>query len=84
MTSEETTMKEYVETTLRPLLRGDGGEMEFVSFDGATAFVTLRAECSKCQIADRCLRWCEEKTLADTGRRVVFAAQRKKPFFWDK
>ncbi len=77
-------MKDYVENTLRPLLRGDGGEMEFVRFDGATVSVTLRAECSKCLITDRCLRWCEEKTLADTGRRVVFSARRQKPFFWDK
>ncbi|MBR0538261.1 MAG: NifU family protein [Clostridia bacterium] len=77
-------MKDYVENTLRPLLRGDGGELEYVSFDGKTVEVILRGECSKCRVADRCLRWCEEKTLADTGRQTTFAALRRKPYFWDK
>ena len=77
-------MQAYINDVLRPLIQGDGGEMEFVSFDGETADVLLRGECSKCHIADRCLRWCEEKTLADTGRQVTFRAQRQKPFFWDR
>lgn len=84
MDRDATMMKEYVENTLRPLLRGDGGELVFDVFDGEKVWVTLRGECSKCHIADRCLRWCEEKTLADTGRQVAFAALRQKPYFWDK
>lgn len=76
-------MERYVNEVLRPLLRGDGGEIEFVSFDGETVSVVLRGECSKCNVADRCLDWCAEKTLRDTGRRVVFSATRRKPYFWD-
>ena len=73
-------MRDYVEHTLRPLLRGDGGELVFDDYDGATVAVTLRGECSKCHIADRCLQWCGEKLLADTGVTAVFAARRQKPF----
>ena len=77
-------MERYVNDVLRPLLQGDGGEMEYLGFDGGTVSVVLRGECAKCHVADRCLRWCEEKTLADTGRAVSFQAKRQKPFFWDK
>ena len=76
-------MRDYVDAVLRPLLQGDGGEMEFLDYDGNTVHVLLRGECSKCNIAERCLRWCEEKTKADTGKNVRFSAERKKPFFWD-
>ena len=76
-------MRDYVENTLRPLLRGDGGELVFDDFDGDTVSVTLRGECSKCHIADRCLQWCGEKLFSDTGVKAVFAARRQKPFFWD-
>ena len=37
-------MEDYVENTLRPLLRGDGGDREYVSYDGKTVEVTLRGE----------------------------------------
>ncbi len=76
-------MKDYVKNTLRPLLRGDGGELEYVSFDGKTVEVILRGEGSKCRVADRCLQWCGEKLFSDTGVKAVFATRRQKPFFWD-
>ena len=77
-------MEHYVNTVLRPLLRGDGGELVFQSFDGETVSVVLRGECARCPIAERCLRWLEEKTLADRGERVRFAATMKKPYFFDR
>ena len=77
-------MENYVNSVLRPLLQGDGGEMEFRSFDGETVSVVLRGECSRCPVADRCLRWLEEKTLADRGVRVRFSAVMQKPYFFDK
>ncbi len=39
---------------------------------------------SKCDVADRCLEWCEQKILTDRGERVTFVATRKKPYFWEK
>lgn len=77
-------MEEYLNTVLRPLLQGDGGEIEYVNFDGETLCVRLRGECSKCGIADRCIKWCGEKILRDTGKKVAVVYERKKPFFWDK
>ena len=77
-------MEEYINTVLRPLLQGDGGELEIDRVEGDTVFVTLRGECSKCDVADRCLKWCEQKILTDRGERVTFVATRKKPYFWEK
>ena len=77
-------MEEYVNTVLRPLLQGDGGEMEFIGFSGDTLSVLLRGECSFCGKAEACLRWCEEKILKDTGRAVRIAAQKRRPWFRDK
>lgn len=77
-------METYVNTVLRPLLQGDGGEMEFVSFDGETLRVTLRGECSFCPMAERCLRWCEEKIEKDAGKTVHIAAEKRRPWFRDR
>ncbi|MBQ3889353.1 MAG: NifU family protein [Clostridia bacterium] len=77
-------MEEYINTVLRPLLQGDGGELEVDRVEGDTVFVTLRGECSKCDVADRCLEWCKQKILTDRGERVTFVATRKKPYFWEK
>ena len=83
-TRKEVCMEAYVNTVLRPLLQGDGGEMEFVSFDGETLFVTLRGECSFCARAELCLTWCEQKIKDDTGVPVRISAQKKRPYFRDK
>ncbi|MBQ3888224.1 MAG: NifU family protein, partial [Clostridia bacterium] len=56
-------MEDYINTVLRPLLQGDGGELEVDRIEGDTVYVTLRGECSKCDVADRCLEWCEQKVL---------------------
>ncbi|MBQ6421535.1 MAG: NifU family protein [Clostridia bacterium] len=77
-------MEDYINNVLRPLLQGDGGEMEYLGSDEETVFVKLGGECSKCPIADRCLDWCADRIRADLGRQVSFAAQRVRPFFWDK
>ena len=77
-------MEAYVNGVLRPLVRGDGGEMEFLSFNGETLRVVLRGECSFCAQAERCLQWCEEKILADRGERVRVSAERRRPYFRDR
>ena len=76
-------METYVNTVLRPLLQGDGGEMEFLRFDGTTLFVRLRGECSFCAKSALCIDWCEQKILKDLGKSVKIAAEKKKPYFRD-
>ena len=77
-------METYVNTVLRPLLRGDGGEIEFISFDGATLSVRLRGECSFCAKSGLCMDWCEEKIGRDLGKTVTIAAEKQRPYFRDK
>lgn len=33
---------------LRPALEKDGGDLEFVSFDGQTVFIKLKGTCTRC------------------------------------
>ena len=77
-------MKEYINTIIKPKLQGDGGEIDFVSYENGELTVLLQGECSKCLIVDRCLRWIESEVMRDMGESVKVIAQKKKPFFWDK
>ncbi len=77
-------MKDYINTTIKPKLQGDGGEIDFVSYENGELTVLLQGECSKCLIVDRCLRWIESEVMRDMGESVKVIAQKKKPFFWDK
>ena len=77
-------MKGYINTIIKPKLQGDGGEIDFVSYENGILTVLLQGECSKCLIVDRCLTWIESEVMRDMGESVKVVAQRKKPFFWDK
>ena len=77
-------MKDYINTIIKPKLQGDGGEIDFVSYENGELTVLLQGECSKCLIVDRCLRWIESEVMRDMGESVNVIAQKKKPFFWDK
>lgn len=77
-------MKDYINTIIKPKLQGDGGEIDFVSYENGEITVLLQGECSKCLIVDRCLTWIESEVMRDMGESVKVIAQKKKPFFWDK
>ena len=77
-------MKDYINTIIKPKLQGDGGEIDFVSYENGELTVLLQGECSKCLIVDRCLTWIESEVMRDMGESVKVVAQKKKPFFWDK
>ncbi|MBR5320755.1 MAG: NifU family protein [Clostridia bacterium] len=77
-------MKGYINTIIKPKLQGDGGEIDFVSYENGILTVLLQGECSKCLIVDRCLTWIESEVMRDMGESVKVVAQKKKPFFWDK
>lgn len=77
-------MRDYIDRIIKPKLQGDGGEIDFVSYENGNLTVLLQGECSKCLIVDRCLRWIESEIMRDMGESVNVIAQKKKPFFWDK
>ena len=77
-------MKDYINNIIKPKLQGDGGEIDFVSYENGKLTVLLQGECSKCLIVDRCLAWIESEVMRDMGESVKVVAQKKKPFFWDK
>lgn len=77
-------MRDYIDKTIKPKLQGDGGEIDFVSYENGIITVLLQGECSKCLIVDRCLSWIESEIMRDMGESVKVVAQKRKPFFWDK
>ena len=77
-------MKGYINNIIKPKLQGDGGEIDFLSYENGILTVLLQGECSKCLIVDRCLAWIESEVMRDMGESVKVVSQKKKPFFWDK
>lgn len=77
-------MERYINLIIKPKLQGDGGEIDFVSYEDGILTVLLQGECSKCLIVDRCLSWIESEVMRDMGESVKVVARKKKPFFWDK
>ena len=77
-------MERYINLIIKPKLQGDGGEIDFVSYEDGILTVLLQGECSKCLIVDRCLAWIESEVMRDMGESAKVVAQKKKPFFWDK
>lgn len=77
-------MEKYINTVIKPKLQGDGGDIDFISYENGVLTVLLQGECSKCLIVDRCLAWIESEVMRDMGESVKITAQKKKPFFWDK
>lgn len=76
-------METYINEVIAPRVRGDGGWVEFVSFEEKRLTLIFRGECSKCIILDRCVDWICQEIKKDLGEDVTIQAVRKKPFFWD-
>lgn len=74
---------QYVEKVLAPKIQGDGGWIEFLSFQEGNLTVIFRGECSKCLILHRCTQWIEEEIKRDLKLDVKLCAIRKKPYFQD-
>ena len=77
-------MRDYIDGIIKPKLQGDGGEIDFVSYENGVLAVLLQGECSKCLIVERCISWIESEIMRDMGVSVKIVVQKKKPFFWDK
>ncbi len=76
-------IEKYVEQVLQPKLQGDGGWIEFVSFENGELTVIFRGECSKCLILHRCVEWIEQQIKTDLHKTVKVNAIRKRPYFQD-
>lgn len=76
-------VKDYVENILQPKIQGDGGWIEFVSFEDDVLTVIFRGECSKCLILHRCVQWIESEIKRDLNENVKVNAIRRKPYFQD-
>ena len=77
-------MRDYIDRIIKPKLQGDGGEIDFISYENGVLTVLLQGECSKCLIVERCLSWIESEIMRDMGESVKVEKKKKKPFFWDK
>lgn len=76
-------MKDFIENVLAPKLQGDGGWVEFVSYENKKLTLIFRGECSKCLILNRCVDWIAQQIKEAKDETVEITAIRKKPFFWD-
>lgn len=76
-------MKDYIRNKIAPRIRGDGGWVEFVSYEDGQLELIFRGECSKCIILDRCLDWICQEVKRDLDEDITIKPLRVKPFFWD-
>ncbi len=76
-------MEEYIRTVLAPRISGDGGWVEYVSYENQKLTLVFRGECSKCIILNRCTDWIAQMIRNDLGEDVTVVPIRKKPYFWD-
>ena len=75
-------MKEYIEMFC-PKLQGDGGWVDFVSYENNKLTLIFRGEMFKCLILNRCVDWIAQQIKEAKGETVEITTVRKKPFFWD-
>lgn len=76
-------MEEYINNVIAPKVRGDGGWVEFVSYENGNLTLIFRGECSKCIILDRCTDWICQEVKRDLKEEITIIPKRVKPFFWD-
>lgn len=58
-------VQQVIEEDIRPMLAGDGGDIELVDVDGKRVIVTLKGKCSGCKASEVTIRNLVEKTLKD-------------------
>ncbi|MBQ8227806.1 MAG: NifU family protein [Clostridia bacterium] len=76
-------MEKYINEIISPKLQGDGGWIEYVSFENGELTLIFRGECSKCLILHRCIDWIESEIKKNLKKEVKIKAIRKKPYFQD-
>ena len=65
MTEEQQTMVKELLESFRPNLQNDGGDLEFVRFDGNTVYVRLLGHCCGCPYHQMTLKGGIERILQE-------------------
>ena len=58
-------IEKVIDETIRPVLKGDGGDLDLVDIKGWTVYCALRGACAGCLGATRTLQLIVERTLKD-------------------
>ncbi len=58
----EESVKKAIEK-IRPMLQGDGGDIEFVGIEGGVVKVKLKGACSGCPMSQMTIKGTVERTL---------------------
>jgi NifU-like protein len=58
-------IEQVIEETVRPVLQGDGGDIELIDIKGWKVYCGLRGACAGCMGAARTLQLIVEQTLKD-------------------
>ncbi|HPJ57313.1 MAG TPA: NifU family protein [Kiritimatiellia bacterium] len=58
-------IEKVIDETVRPVLKGDGGDIELVDIKDWTVYCGLRGACAGCMGASRTLQLIVERTLKD-------------------
>ncbi len=72
----------FVEESLRPKVRVDGGDITFAGSEGDAVIIDAHADCATCPATSECLRWWLEKELSKhAGKRVSVVIRKQVPYF---
>ena len=78
----EAEIEAFVEESLRPKVRVDGGDIRFAELDGETVVVDAYADCATCPAADEGLVWWLGNELsARFGRALAVRLRKHPPYF---
>ena len=76
-------LRAYLEESLFPRVRADGGWLEWAGQIGDAIELTAKGECAQCACLDACLDWIRQRILTDRGEDLSVRAARE-PFIWRK
>ncbi|MFA4945348.1 MAG: NifU family protein [Lentisphaeria bacterium] len=75
-------MQDFFETTLRPKVRVDGGDITFAGVEGDRVLIDAHADCAGCPATSDCLRaWLETELSRHCGRPVRVVIRKQLPYF---
>ena len=79
---DEANIREFIEHSLRPKTRVDGGDIEFAGMHGDKVVVNAHADCATCPATSDCLPWWLESELsARFGCKIGVIIHKRAPYF---
>lgn len=75
-------VRQFIEDFIRPKVRVDGGDIQFVALDADEVVLDAHADCAYCPAASECLKWWIEKELsARFGGTLRVRIHHQAPYF---